>query len=217
MSPPTSIAFDDGSLDAIADALNERGYAVCTHALPSPLLTDIERRLRSLAADSWTDAGTGRDENHRAEAGFRTDQTVWLSDEDAVESSYLAAMDRLRLGLNQRLFLGLFEYESHFAHYRVGGYYQRHLDALVGRSNRVLSAVLYLNTKWRPIDGGALLLYTALGETPMLSVTPEMGTLVLFFSTRFPHEVAVTRRERLSLAGWFRVNSGGSQRVDPPR
>ena len=40
-------------------------------------------------------------------------------------------------------------------------------------------------------------------------VLPRGGTLVVFLSDRFPHEVLPARRERLSLAGWFRRRSLG--------
>jgi len=35
-------------------------------------------------------------------------------------------------------------------------------------------------------------------------VHPTGGTLVLFLSERFAHEVLPAKRERLSLTGWFK-------------
>ena len=115
----------------------------------------------------------------------------------------------------ERLFLGLFNFESHFAVYRPGDFYRRHLDAFRGDSNRVLSLVTYLNSDWDPEDGGELVIYPQ--DEPALRVTPGFGTLVLFLSASFPHEVLAARRERYSVAGWFRLNTSTDERVDPPR
>ncbi|WP_255856521.1 2OG-Fe(II) oxygenase [Marinobacterium rhizophilum] len=51
----------------------------------------------------------------------------------------------------------------------------------------------------------------------MERVEPCYGTLVVFLSDRFPHEVLPARRQRLSLAGWYRVNNSLGGIVDPPR
>jgi SM-20-related protein len=177
----------------------------------------MEERLLVLARSAWADAGTGRHGGYQAGGTSRRDKTVWLSGDDPVESSYLKVMEGLRRGLNRRLFLGLFDYESHFALYPVGGYYDKHVDALEGRSNRTLSAVLYLNRDWHSGHGGELILYPPVGSEPLRAVLPEMGTLVLFLSKQFPHEVKSARRERLSLTGWFRENPSDSSRIDPAR
>ena len=70
--------------------------------------------------------------------------------------------------------------------------------------------VLYLNHQWRPRDGGALRLWTTPApgrtpspKTPSIEVLPEAGTLVVFRSADFWHEVRRARRTRLSLTGWF--------------
>jgi SM-20-related protein len=136
----------------------------------------------------------------------RTDAIRWLGPDDPAEAAYLAWMERLRLGLNRRLFIGLFEYEAHFAVYDTGAYYRKHLDAFQGESNRVLTTVFYLNPQWRHEDGGELLVY-GLDDGLLESVMPAFGTLAIFLSTRHPHEVAETRRKRYSIAGWFRINN----------
>jgi len=120
-------------------------------------------------------------------------------------------MEGLRLGLNRRLFMGLFDYESHFAHYPIGAFYKKHRDAFAGQSgnrqpNRVLSTVLYLNSAWQPHEGGELLIYAEDGEAIIETVVPVYGRLVIFLSEKFPHEVLPATRERKSIAGWFRVN-----------
>ena len=81
----------------------------------------------------------------------------------------------------------------------------------------MLSTVLYLNRSWRAQDGGELLLYPEAGEQPLLRLTPALGTLAVFLSEAFPHEVLPAGRDRYSIAGWFRVNTSTASRVDPPR
>jgi SM-20-related protein len=123
----------------------------------------------------------------------------------------------LQVYLNRRLFLGLFSFESHFAHYAPGHFYKRHLDAFKGEANRVLSLVTYLNPEWSKSDGGELVIYENTGDTVGRSVSPEFGTLAVFLSEEFEHEVKAATRDRYSIAGWFRLNSSTTDKVDPPR
>ena len=111
-------------------------------------------------------------------------------------------MDGLRQALNRGLYLGLEDFECHFALYPPGAFYQKHLDRFRDDDRRTVSAVLYLNDDWQPQDGGELRLY--LPDGAEREVPPLGGSLVLFLSSDFPHEVLPANRERLSLTGWFR-------------
>ena len=131
----------------------------------------------------------------------------------------------LIIAVGLTLFLGLFDYECHYAWYPAGGYYRTHLDAFRGEDNRKVSTVVYLNDDWKPSDGGELVIHQPvddqrLDDTTMYAmariVTPRFGTMVLFLSEEFPHEVRTAARARYSLAGWFRINTSGSGAVDPP-
>jgi len=111
----------------------------------------------------------------------------------------------LREQLDRELFLGLRELEAHYALYPPGARYARHRDRFRDDDARVLSAVLYLNDDWNEADGGALRLYFDTGvSTPYRDIAPHAGTLVLFLSAEFDHEVLPATRERLSVAAWFR-------------
>jgi SM-20-related protein len=118
-------------------------------------------------------------------------------------------MEVLRKGLNEQLFLGLFDYECHYARYETGGFYRTHLDAFSGKRNRVLSTTYYLNPDWTSDDQGELVLYAPDAKEKLATVTPTFNKMVLFMSERFPHEVLPTRALRHSVAGWFRINAGG--------
>ncbi|MDD5036205.1 MAG: 2OG-Fe(II) oxygenase [Methylococcaceae bacterium] len=197
----------EADFDRIAYALENTGYLILPSALPGDLTEALCRRINSLAAEELSRAGVGRGQDHRLLEAIRSDAIRWLSASHPVESAYLAWMERLRLGLNRRLFLGLFDYECHFAVYEAGAYYRKHLDAFQGGKNRVLTTVFYLNPQWSEDDGGELLIYPDQGDEPLERVMPEFGKLVIFLSDRFPHEVSVSRRKRFSLAGWFHINA----------
>ena len=74
-------------------------------------------------------------------------------------SAWVTRAESLQRFLNKRLFLGLFSFESHFAHYNKGDFYKKHKDAFKGEGNRVLSVVVYLNQQWSSEDGGELVIY----------------------------------------------------------
>ncbi len=135
--------------------------------------------------------------------GIRGDSIQWLEHgQSAPSDGYLQAMDELRSALNQALYLGLEDFECHFACYPPGAFYQKHLDRFRDDDRRTVTAVYYLNEAWQTEHGGALRLYLA--DDTELDVLPSAGTLVLFISAELPHEVLPATRERLSLTGWFR-------------
>lgn len=120
----------------------------------------------------------------------------------------------MRVVLNRSFFLGLFDYECHYAKYQQGDFYKKHYDAFKGRSNRVFTTVLYLNT---PDSGGELIIYKPKSKQVEVCIKPLAGTLVIFESERFMHEVLPAGDERYSIAGWFRMNASISGVIDPPR
>lgn len=200
----------------LADALAEHGYVIVPQFLPRQNALDLYQYAHDLPAAQWQLAGIGRLNQQTINTSVRSDTIRWLSDAHPLEHGYLQSMDELRTGLNRELFMGLFDYESHLAHYRPGAYYKKHLDAFKGRSNRVLTSVLYLNPEWTSADGGELVMYGHRGEV-LEQVLPSLGTLVLFLSDRFVHEVKVGQRARFSITGWYRLNSSISGIIDPPR
>ncbi len=215
MTATTDSQFTDTQLDLIADNLAQNGFIILQEALPSNLLAQLQQRAQSLDDSHWKQAGIGRAQQFQRDDSIRSDSIHWIDKEDPTEKAFLTIMDSLRQGLNQRLFMGLFDYESHFAVYQSGQFYQKHIDALKGRSNRVLSTVLYLNQNWTETDAGELLLYTPEGDQVIDKVSPTFGTLAIFLSEDFPHEVLPANRERYSIAGWFRVNNNQGGQVDP--
>lgn len=208
-----------GPFDAIITDLALHGYAVCADFLPladqQQLLAHIQQLERS---EQLRTAGVGRGQSFHTNRFVRQDEIAWLEPTHSPDQFILAPMDELRLALNRALFLGLFDYEAHYAHYPIGGFYKTHIDAFQGRSNRKLSTVCYLNPDWQPNDGGALRLYQPESRQQVLcDILPQAGTLVIFESERFWHEVLPAQRNRYSIAGWFRINTSTSQFLDPPQ
>jgi SM-20-related protein len=69
----------------------------------------------------------------------RRDKILWLNEDAAIQSEYLVFMSGLQAYLNRTLFLGLNYYESHFAIYEEGDFYEKHLDAFKKFNHRVLT------------------------------------------------------------------------------
>ncbi|WP_459208282.1 2OG-Fe(II) oxygenase [Pseudomonas sp. MLB6B] len=188
----------------IVDDLAQRGWSRQPLFLPAELTRALAADcLRRSAQGELSPAAIGRGDAQTVREAVRGDQTQWLEPgETQACDRYLAVMDSLRLDLNRGLFMGLEDFECHFALYPPGAFYRRHLDRFRDDDRRTVSTVLYLNEAWQPGDGGELRLF--LGERDVLDVAPVAGSLVVFLSGEVPHEVLATQRERLSLTGWFR-------------
>ena len=207
---------DDMLFSKIADDIYEHGYSIMPTALPEVLTHQLFTHQQLMEADKFKNAGIGRGNNFLTNEFVRTDEISWITGESAAGKDWLEWVSGLQRYLNRRLFLGLFSFESHFAHYSPGNYYKRHYDAFKGESNRVLSLVVYFNSNWLPDDGGELVIYKGDHDQEGIKVIPLMGTLVAFLSEEFPHEVLAANRDRYSIAGWFRINTSVSDKVDPP-
>lgn len=192
------------TVTAIVDDLANRGWAQQSLFLPAPLIRTLADECRQRAEQGeLSPASVGRGAGQEVREAVRGDRIQWLErGQSEACDLYLNAMDSLRQALNQCLFLGLEDYESHFALYPPGAFYRRHLDRFRDDDRRAVSAILYLNEDWQPQDGGQLRMYLDGEQT--LDVLPVAACLVVFLSGDIPHEVLPAGRERLSLTGWFR-------------
>lgn len=175
--------------------------------VPDFLDAAATRAIGELLRQRWESgamrpAGVGRGRTFQVRPEIRSDQVLWVDNEapPAVLTGFLERMEALRTHLNRTLFLGLQEFECHLTAYPRGAFYGRHLDRFADEARRQVSVVFYLNPDWREQDGGALRIETPAGP---VSVLPEAGTLVVFRSGDFWHEVRRARRLRLSVTGWF--------------
>lgn len=187
----------------LVDEIASRGYVIIDEFLSPETIALLAAEAKTLhAAGGMKKAGIGKAAEHSND--IRGDFIHWLEEANASpgQQQYLQHMKALRGALNRDLYLGLFNFETHFAIYPPGAGYGRHLDQFQGDNARELSSILYLNQDWQDTDGGELRIY--LDETRHQDIAPQGGRLVLFLSAQFWHEVLPARRERISLTGWFR-------------
>ncbi len=196
------------NFDRASEGISTQGWLTLPDFVDPETIAALRDEFRQLAATGiFREAAVGSNANRKVRPDIRSDEILWLEaarGNDARQRC-LARFEQLRLALNRQLQLGLFEFECHYARYAPGAYYRKHFDRFRGDARRILSSVLYLNDGWKNGDGGALRLFLGDGENAdHVDVFPAGGTLVLFLSERFAHEVLPGKRERLSLAGWFK-------------
>lgn len=193
----------------IVNDLAQHGYSVSDGVIPNAEVAELADVARTRKAEGQlSQARTGKTKTEND--SLRGDSIGWLSEQAPEQpvADCLAGFEALRLVLNEQLFLNVHEIESHFAIYPPEAVYQKHLDQFAtGEQARRLSLVLYLNADWLDEDGGALRLHLDESTSASLDITPIGGRLVLFDSSRFWHEVLPSRRERVSIAGWFRTRT----------
>lgn len=189
------------------ETLASQGYCVKDGFLDEALVGAVREDLRAQRAlGMFRRAGVGRGSAHQIADEIRRDEICWLDLVGATgaRAELAARLEALRLAMNRELYLGLRDFEGHYAVYPPGAFYRRHRDRFADDSDRVASCLIYLNEAWSETDGGALRLFgRAPDEAPLAEILPEAGRLVVFLSDELPHEVLPTRRERLSVTGWF--------------
>ncbi|EIV8645528.1 2OG-Fe(II) oxygenase [Vibrio parahaemolyticus] len=189
-------------MNKLIDALATDGYYIWDDFLSEEEVT----QLRDCIPDNWKKARIGRNDDVTRIESIRSDKIQWLKPAMGQSiANYLSKMEEIRQEVNRHFFLGLFEYEAHFAKYEKGDFYQKHLDCFKGNENRRLTTVFYMNESWSEEDAGELVVYD-LNDKEIATIPPRGGRLLVFLSEQFPHEVLPTNAERFSIAGWFRIN-----------
>ncbi|AMP91452.1 2OG-Fe(II) oxygenase [Legionella pneumophila] len=138
---------------------------------------------------------------------IRADQIFWIDADSPYPSiqAYLKKLISLGNILNQTMYLGLVEFETHFAIYHPGAFYKKHIDQFDGKKNRKISFVYYLNEIWQKEFGGELLLYDS--EDNLIQSIYPVGNRLVCFDSELPHEVHPTQRTRFSITGWMKTRS----------
>lgn len=214
-TPPQALGGDalandliNEQLDTIVTALSQQGFCVIPNFLEPDFCLALAAEVRSLHSDgAFRHAGVGRQQDFQVRPEIRSDHVLWLNPEDPslLQAKYLNQLEILRTRINQTLTLGLFGFESHFALYPAGSFYRRHSDQFMGATHRTVTCISYLNQDWLPKQGGALRIYIPQPDNSEshLDIFPESGSIIVFLSSAFEHEVLPATRERLSLTGWF--------------
>jgi SM-20-related protein len=211
MHPPQSFSTDEAGGTAAAITRLAEGFAThdwmcCLGFLSPARVTSLRQEAESLrAAGRFHPAGIGKGGERRT--GIRGDEVMWVDGGTAplAEALQRKELTALREAINAATYLGLQDFEGHYAAYPAGAGYARHVDRFRDDDRRVVSLVLYLNDAWESGDGGELCLYAGAGDAaPAAKLLPAGGTLACFLSERVPHEVLAAQRTRLSFTGWFR-------------
>ncbi len=169
-------------MNELIDAIATHGYYILDDFLSEEEVV----QLRDCIPDNWKKARIGRNEEVSRKESIRSDKIQWLKPEmGSPIASYLDKMEEVRQAANRYLYLGLFEYEAHFAKYEKGDFYKKHLDSFKGNENRRLTTVFYLNETWNEQDAGELVVYD-LKDNLVTTIPPRGGRLVVFLSEQFP-------------------------------
>lgn len=191
-------------LSEIAEQLGQRGIIVCLDFLAPEQWREVRRDLLELhAAGQFRRAGVGHGATWGVRDEVRRDEIFWLDpNRSSNPQSFLwSQFEALQTAFNRTLFMGLKDFQAHYAVYPEGGFYDRHLDASISASRRRVSLILYLNDSWREGDGGELRIHQT--NSTYLDIAPKAGTLVCFLSQEIEHEVLPSYKKRLSCTGWY--------------
>ncbi len=192
-------------IENILEDLESQGWSVQNNFFSTELTQSLKQTLSTIRQQGLLkQAGIGRNNNFHIEQSIRSDEISWFDESNLTESQkiFLEHAEELKQEINKRFYMGLNEFEVHFALYSENSFYKRHLDQHKNQDTRVITFICYLNENWHKEDGGELKLYLNNGE--IITVLPDAGTVVCFLSAEFEHEVLPAKRERASLTGWFR-------------
>jgi SM-20-related protein len=193
--------------ETLIEGMLSRGFGVCNQFLSDQLLASLRQRLLQLHADQiMKPAGVGRKFDFRQNAEVRGDVIKWLEPgQHPAEDEFLRKLNDFVEHLNSTCYAGVNDAEFHFALYKAGSGYQRHLDQFKSDRGRKFSLVIYLNNDWQvPGDGGQLRVFPQ-GQAEGLDVYPKAGRAVFFRADELEHEVIpAPLRQRMSIAGWLK-------------
>lgn len=208
--------------------LREQGYVIVENFLPDASWMEGLREdvLELRRENKFKIAKIGQDSTNALNEEIRVAETCFLARDkpelrdvpNTVREKLFDVLDALRVDLSEgdntsNLDASLSEFL--YAYYPKGGFYRRHRDAIKGSASwlREYSLLLYLNEESYDAekDGGCLRVhfdsggdFLPAGEAPLFQdVDACGGTLVLFESNRFPHEVLDTVAERFAVVGWY--------------
>jgi SM-20-related protein len=185
-------------IDKIIQDVHQQGWSYQQNLVDKFHLANLEDLFKT----DFVPAGVGP-ERQRIEE-IRGDWIKWLNPLHP-PGGLEQEMEFLRVlqnELNQKLYLGLQDFECHLAKYPPGRLYKKHVDRFEKDSSRSISFIFYLHQKWSEADGGELVLYNKDGEV-IKTILPLPGSILVFLSEDFPHEVKVCSQERKSLTGWI--------------
>ncbi|AYF43599.1 oxidoreductase, 2OG-Fe(II) oxygenase family protein [Halobacteriovorax sp. BALOs_7] len=197
-------------LDRLVDSLAKNRYYVSDTLINNELVRALkDEALSRFEVGEFDQARVGRQLTKRLDQHIRRDKISWISSDTNEQTNalkeYFSFLNQLKDYLNPLFYLGIRNYEGHFAFYDTGAFYKKHVDQHRGRGLRRLSVILYLNDM-NDGDGGEVVLYDFNHHENVLdTIRPKEGRLLIFISEDLPHEVLTAHMPRLSLTGWMRA------------
>lgn len=193
--------------ETLSDAIFRQGYCVIDRFLEDNDYATLCSLAKHLNEQGEFRSGRVGNTLHLSQhETIRKDSILWLDKQGIPATTpYFQAIRQVSEDLNQTLFLGLTDFEAHFAFYSAGSFYKKHRDQFANQKERRISCVYYLNSNWLPSYGGALKLYDA-SERLLVEVLPE-GNRFICFESNLLHEVCTAYQPRYSIAGWLRVRA----------
>lgn len=190
----------------LTDDIYSHGFHIIDNFLSETDYKGLQNVLKTIyQAGHFKPAKIGHKSGKATNSDIRNDEIYWLDKNEAYPSvvNYLHEMDKLCSLLNESLFLGLVDYEAHFAIYQPNNFYKKHIDQFATSNDRRISCVYYLNDQWQPSFGGELKLYSKQDEL-LAQITP-IGNRFICFNSELPHEVCTAFQTRYSIAAWLKV------------
>lgn len=192
----------------LVEALSTQGYYLIDDFLEQEHHTALLAMAQDLYQQGlFNEAKIGKNTQAHHNKKIRTDEIFWL-DEEGDHPGIKAYLNKIRAIanlLNQQFFLGISEFETHFAAYQPGSFYKKHCDQFSISKSRKISCVYYLNAHWDETFGGELKLYQQ--NDQLIQTIHPQGNRFVCFNSELPHEVCVTRQPRYSLTGWLKTRS----------
>lgn len=194
--------------DLLIDNIAEHSYGVTDDFFTPEEVKALGNILAQRhSAGGFKAAGVGQKTEQQVQTQIRGDEILWLDEAslDTNEQAFFVKINQLIQYLNLTCYLGLRNFEFHYALYPIGTFYKRHFDRFRHDSGRKMSVICYLNIDWQAGDGGELVIHLPNQES--VKIAPLGGRLVCFESDKLEHEVLPALRERLSLTGWLRTSA----------
>lgn len=194
--------------DNIVEGIYTNNFHIMDDFLPAATVEQLRECALQLADEKQFHAAKiGNRTATTNNRDIRRDNIFWLdeSSENSAILTYLAAMKEISCAFNQQLFMGLVDFESHFAFYPPGAFYKKHIDQFHNTQDRKISSVYYLNPDWQASFGGELILYDK--QDQLLEAIQPVSNRLVCFDSALPHEVNTTQKTRLSIAGWMKTRS----------
>lgn len=196
----------NSTIENIVNTVYEQRFCITDNFISKEEISLLKNKITSLnESNSFKKAGIGKDKEHITNSEIRSDYIFWLEkDDEHLNKIFFSFIEELMTGINRRFFLGLKDYEFHYAYYPSGTFYKKHRDSFKSDDARKITVLLYLNDNWKKGHGGELLLYTDTND--ILKIEP-LGGRLLVFESDMEHEVLMSHADRYSITGWIKNKS----------